>query len=291
MRVYFLAERTCALSVNGIYLGMADGFERMTELDPKDGVFCELKPCGYLPVGFTFDEEFLLSPPPQVRLYYTDGAVAVYGCGFYRADPSLKVLWQERLGNTLLTLCLQGKLQLNLENETGFHIVPLPDDLETCKAVALGKCFLLEGERAFALLARNGEKLVVSEGRVLERGETLKAEIPFHDSMGHTAVCAWTEGKLTDCAVRSAREPNETTFALALFESALIGADCTPFLHSSLAEKASTLREYLGDYCSVVLTNEHDRVGLVYQRKERIYDVRYFRVTVEEGKVSNIKPE
>lgn len=290
MRVIFLAEKPCALSVNGVYLGIADGFERTCELEPKDRVFCELKPSGCLPVSFFFDEEFLLDPPPQIRLYFTEGKVAVFAGGFQRADAALSVIWQNRIGGTLLTLCLQGKLQLNMENETGFHLVELPDMLENAKAYPLGDGFLLDGEAGFALIGRGGKTIVISEGRVLEKGAALKAEVPFHDSMGHTAVCKWENGRMTECTIRTAHEPTEATFALAMFESVLVGADYTSFLHDSLLGKADALREFLGNFESVVLTQEPQKVGLVYKRKERIYDVRYFRVELTDGKISNVKP-
>lgn len=290
MVVYFLAEKCCALGVNGIHLGLIDGFERRAEIEPSDGVCCEIAPLGgFLPVRFRFDESFLLNPPPQIRLYYTENAVAVYACDFLRADQTMKVLWQERVSDSLLTLVRQGKLQLNLENRSGFYMITLPDAFESCSVRAHAEGFLLQGDGAFALLSAEGKTLVLSEGRVLEESP-LKAEIPFHDCMGHTAVCEWRNGNVTSCAIRSEREPTEATFALALFESALIGADCTPFLSPSLAEKAGALKEYLGDYRSVVLTAERDKIGLAYERKERVYDVRYFRVEVSDGKICNIKP-
>lgn len=291
MQAYFLAERSCGFRINGIHLGIVDGFERKIQLQPSDKVFCELLPTGgFLPVRFCFDEDFLLCPPPPIRLYYTENAVAVYACQFLRADQTMKVLWQKRLGNTLLTLVLQGKLQLSLQNGTGFYLLDLPDSLESCEASELEDRILLKTENAFAVVSQNGELLLHSEGKVLESADFLKAEIPFHDCMGHTALCEWRHGKLTNCTIRSLREPTEATFALALLESALIGADCAPFLSPALEKKANSLKEYLGDYRSVVLTSERNKIGLVYERKPRIFDVRYFLIETADGKISNLKP-
>ncbi len=292
MRVCFLAEMPSILSINGAHLGQVDGFERSAELTPSDDLFCELSPFGdYLPVRFRFDENFLLSPPPQIRLYFTENAVAVYACGFLHADGAMRVLWQKRLDGALLTLFMQGKLQLSLETETGFHLIGLPDCLADSTAASRDDGFLLSSEGAFALISREGEILVLSEGKVLSSEQTLKAEIPFRDCLGHTALCEWKAGKLVSCAIRSAFPPTAATYALALCESALIGADCTSFLSPALEGKAGSLKEYLGDFCSVVMTDEPDRVGLVYERKERIFDVRYFRVEFTDGKISNLRPE
>lgn len=291
MRVFFLSERLCSLTIGGMHLGLVNGFERSAEIDPADGLWCELHPCGdYLPLCFRLDEEFLHSPPPRFRLYYTERGAAVYAYDFLRADQSLKVIWQKRLDGALLTLTMQGKLQLAVGNETGFHLVDLPDGLADCVPKAVKEGFLLEADGCFALLSRKGEILLFSEGKTTETGELLRAEVPFHDCLGHSAVCAWRGGKLVEYTVRAAGEPTPATFALALFESALIGADPLPFLAENLAKKADSLKEYLGDFRSVALTEDPEKVGLVYERKERVYDVRYFKVEATDGKISNIKP-
>lgn len=291
MRIVFLAERECSLTAGGVLLGMIDGFCRSAEICPSDGVFFEIAPReDFLPVRFRLDEKFLLDPPPHIRLYFSEDAVAVYACEFVRADQSLRIVRQERIGGALLTLTVQGKVQLNLETEKGFFLVPLPDAFEDASFTAHGNHFLLKGADAFALVDRAGKILLLSEGRILSEGEPLEGEIDFRDSRGHTARCTWQDGVLLSCSIRAAREVTETTLALALFESVLIGADCGEYLSEPLREKADSLRDFLGDFLSVVLTDAPDVAGLVYRRKERIFDVRYFRIEQTEGKISNILP-
>lgn len=288
MRVFFLAEKPCVLTVNGVYLGTVDGFERSVSMDPADRVICELKPFGFHTVRFCFGEDFLFLPPQGVALYHTRRGVAVYAHGFLRENAALSVIRQERIGGTLLTLYTQGGVQLSMENETGFHILTLPDEMEEAVFLPVGNCYLLESPSCFCILSRNGELKVKSEGVVLERGEKVCAEVPFHDSQGHTAVCIWEEGVLKECSIRTPNPPTEATFALALFESVQIGAEIQPFLAPNLAEKADALKEYLGNFLSVVLTEKQDEVGLVYERNARVYDVRYFRVETDGGKIRNI---
>lgn len=291
MRVYFLSEKPCVLFLGGIVLGTVDLFERTCEIDPKDSIFCELKAAGCVSVSFVFDEGFLLDPPPQIKLYYTQGAVAVYACDFVRADQSMRVLAQERFEQTRLTLFMQGRLQLDFSQSASMRLLPLPDYLETGAFFRVGRDFLLEAEEGFALISREGVLVTASRGKVTEKSEVLKAEIPLGDSMGHTALCTWQNGSMTECALRTNVEPTEATFALALFESVLIGAEVAPFLSENLLEKAGALKEFLGDYESVVLTDTPNRVGLVYKRKERVFDVRYVCVTVENGRITNIVEE
>lgn len=286
-----MAEKPCALFLNGAALGTVDKFERVCEIDPKDEIFCECKAAGMASVRFVFNEAFLFSPPEQIKLYYTDGAVAVYICDFIRADQSVKILCSRQFGDTRLTLFMQGRLQLSFLRGTALSLLPLPDYLETGEIYRVGREFLVESETGFALFSAEGKQITQSAGRVIVKDGALQAELPFGDSMGHSALCTWENGKMTSCTIRTACEPGEATFALALFESALIGADATPFLSEDLQGKASSLKEFLGNYTSVVLSDAPNRIGLVYPRKDRVFDVRYFRVTIQDGKIANIAEE
>ena len=290
MRVYFLSDLPCVFFVNGMHLGTVDGFERSVELATMDGVFCEFKAPGYAPVRFRFDEDFLFSPPEGVELYFCGGEVAVRIRGFVRSDPSLRVVWQKHFAGCLLTLCVQGRVVLNFENGQGFLQLPLPFAFENCTASPAGNYILLEGTDMFALLSKEGKMPVLSDGHVTGRGSAVTAEVPFHDSLSRVARCTYENGAMTSCTILSAREPDAATLALALFESVLAGFDASAYLAPSLAPKAQLLREFLGDYRAVVPSRERDVTGLVYERKPRVFDVRNFRVTLEDGKVSNITP-
>lgn len=290
MKVYFLSEKPSALTLNGVYIGMIDGFERHVELDPDDNVHAEIAPAGFLPLRFIIDQDFLFSPPPHVNLYYTDDAVAIYAFGFLREDQTLVVKCEKQINNARFTIYRQGETYLKYDNGTT-RILPLDERFEECNVNEIADGYLLTGAGAFLLLGRDGSVLVKSEGEVLEAGATLKAEVPFRDALGHTALSEWREGKLVSSSVRARRAPNETTFVLALFESVNLGLDPSFYLHKKIRDKADLIKEFLGDYRSVVLTDDPKRVGLVYERKERVFDVRYFIVAVEDGKIANISPE
>ena len=291
MRVFFCADLACAFFVNGIHLGLVDGFERSVELEPADGLFCEFKAAGYAPVRFRLDEDFLFAPPDGVELYFFGGAVMVHIKDFLRADPSLRVVWQKKLSGATFTLCVQGRVTLNLESPRGFFQIPLPFSFERSELSQAGALFLLESPTAFALFDDGGNVRALSDGKVAERGARVTADIPLHDSLGHTVRRTWENGAAGACTVRAAREPTAATFALAFFESILTGCDPTPFLAPALVPKTALLRQFLGDFRAVVLTERTDVTGLVYARKARVFDVRRFRVTFEEGKIANITAE
>ena len=166
MRIFFCAEQTCAFFVNGMYLGAVDSFERSVEIDPADGVFCELKAPAYAPVRFCLDEDFLFSPPESVELFFFGGAAGVHIKDFVRADPSLRVVWQQRIAGSLLTLCVQGRVLLNLESAQGFFQIPLPFSFEECAVTRAGALFLLESPSAFAVIGEDGAVRVLSDGKI-----------------------------------------------------------------------------------------------------------------------------
>ena len=164
---------------------------------------------GYLPVSFCIDEDFLIAPPPGIALYHRNGkGCALYASGFCRADQSLNVLQKAEVSGARLTLFRQGKLFLEIAEEGGMHLCVLPDELENCSFFAQDDGFLLAGGGGFALLSRQGEILVAGGGARLETGGVLRAEVPFHDSRGHTALCEWQKGELLSCTVRTARAPH-----------------------------------------------------------------------------------
>lgn len=289
MRVYFLSEIPCAFFAGGAYLGIVDGFERSAELSPSDGIFCECKATGRMSMSFRFDEDFLFSPPEQIEMYFHCGEVAVRLHAMPYADPTMRVVWQTRLNGLLLTLCVQGTVVLNMQDGNSFYQIPLPFAFENCRAETAGEHILLEGKGMFALIDQNGKIRILSDGRITERGDAVTAEVPLHDALAHRMRCRYEGGKMTDCTVLSAQEPTQATVALALLESVLAGFDPTPYLAPALAPKAGLLREYLGEFRAVVPLGA-DRVGLVCPRKPRVFDVRDFRFTLEDGKVSNLAP-
>ena len=69
----------------------------------------------------------------------------------------------------------------------------------------------------------------------------------------------------------------------------LTGADFSLFLSDELKGRAGHIRAFLGDFSAVIPLGEGE-VGLAVRRRERVFDVRGYKVTLEGGKVSNILP-
>ena len=75
----------------------------------------------------------------------------------------------------------------------------------------------------------------------------------------------------------------------AFFESILIGADYASLLSDQLKEKAEHLKDFLGEFSGVVLTEKPNVCGLVRKKSERLFEVDEYAVEIENGKISDVK--
>jgi hypothetical protein len=297
MKIYFLSSRPCALTLNGVFFGATDTFERFAEVNPADKIYAQFSPEGALPVGFFITESLFTTPPNGCEVYILRDGVAVYANDFPPADCTLRPIAQERDGNRLATLFSQGKVQLTIESPLGFFNATLPYPFCDCKLRFHKNYLLLEGEGRLAVYTLDC-KLLLFE-RFIEyalQEEKLNATIPLSDRLQRQAKCVWvlTDGecRLTDFQLSQPMkdsQPPADLIAYAFFESLLIGADFTPFLNDALIPDAERIRAFLGDFSAVTLTNEPTVCGLVRKKKERLFVVDYFSVAVENGKISDVK--
>lgn len=300
MKIYFLSSRPCALMLGGVFFGMTDGFERFAEIEPKDNVFAEFIPEGALPVGFFITEKLRFSPPDHCEVYILKDGIAVFAKSFPPSDFSLKLVAQQRFRENLVTVFRQGDLQISIETSKGFFVAPLSPCFEPCKIFWEHGLFFVEGQGALAVFNAAGECVLnekISEYRI--ENDVLSAVLPLSDSRGRFAECAWA---LTDDACfqtsfkvrQTAAEKDEETLRdelipYAFFESVLIGADFSELLGDELKERAQHIKAFLGDFVSVVLTEQPNTCGLVRKKKERLFEVHYFTAEVKDGKIVDIR--
>ncbi len=300
MKIYFLSSRPCALMLGGVLFGMTDGFERFAEIEPKDNVFAEFIPEGALPVGFFITEKLRFSPPDHCEVYILKDGIAVFAKSFPPSDFSLKLVAQQRFRENLVTVFRQGDLQISIETSKGFFVAPLSPCFEPCKIFWEHGLFFVEGQGALAVFNAAGECVLnekISEYRI--ENDVLSAVLPLSDSRGRFAECAWA---LTDdtCFQTSFKVRQTDTgkdeetlrdelIPYAFFESVLIGADFSELLSDELKERAQHIKAFLGDFVSVVLTEQPNTCGLVRKKKERIFEVHYFTAEVKDGKIVDIR--
>ena len=297
MKVYFLSSRPCILTLNGAYFGQTDTFERFVELSAKDNVYAKFSPQGAGDIGFFINEDLRCSAPDGCDVYLLKDGIAVYAHAFPPTDFTLQVVTQTRLEDTLVTVYKQGELQLCIDSPLGVFNAPLPPSFAFCKVFPYAHFLVLEGENTLAVFSKKAERLLIENILSYQiDGELLHAVLPLSDRLGRTAECTWQAGEntltQTKFSLKQKESPTQDVRAellpYAFLESVLIGADFTSFLSEELLPKANTLKEFLGDFISVVLTNSPNVCALVYPKGERIFALRYFTIAIENGKITDV---
>lgn len=297
MKIYFLSSTPCALTVNGAYFGLTDLFDRHAELSLKDNLFVQFTPERALPISFFLTEQIRFAPPDGCEVYLLPGAIAIYARDFPPKNSPLEIIVQARFEKSLLTVFKQGSLQLSLETEKSFFISTLPPSFEKCELEKRSDFYFLRSPTQLAIYAENGSRIFLETALEYETSENeLSAILPLSDSHRRLAECKWElrqdGAKLTKFTLKQAESERalEELLPYAFFESILIGGEYSQMLCDELQPSAEKMKEYLGEYESVVFTENPNRLGLVKRKAERLYEVYYYTVSVENGKITDVSP-
>ena len=300
MKIYFLSAMPCALTLNGVFFGVTDTFERFAEIDLRDRVFVQFSPQGCLPVGFFLTEEIRFQPPPACEVYLLRDGIAIYAQDFIPTDNTLRTIAQSRDGDCLVTVYAQGRVQMAVNTPDGFFNAYLPPSFSNCSVEFHQELLFLRSETQLAVYTKRAE-LCLCE-RVLSYAveeNKLSARLLLSDSLGRVADCVWelretgcTQTQFTLRALERANPPCQTAAELlpyAFFESALLGADFATLLSDELAPDAEKLRAFLGDFVAVTLTQDPNVCGLVRKKEERLFELAYFTVEIQDGKITDVQ--
>ncbi len=294
MKIYFLSARPCALVVGSAYFGKTDTFPRHAEVYAKDELLVEFRPENALPITFFLTEKIRFEPPCRCEVYLLPDAVAIYAKDFIPCDFTLKNILQEKLGDSTLTIFSQGEIQVYLESPSGAFVKPLPPSFLPNNVQKAKDFYLLTSQNAFCLLNKKAETLLYErcESVSLE-GNLLTAILPLQSSKARKAKCVW---RLDDTPQREqfnllqpTKEKSSGLLAYAFFQSVLLGLEYEQFLSSPIREKAKEIPAFLGDFQDVIPQEEENACGLIYQKSERLYEIKIFRVTTEGDKIIEIE--
>lgn len=296
MKIYFLSSKSCVLFLNGAYFGITDRFLRFARLHPADRIYAQFSPEGALPIGCFLTEELRFSPPEGFEVYLLKDGLALYARDFPPADRLLKTIAQARDKDCLATVFSQGEVQLSLQTHESFFNATLPPSFCVCKAFFQENLLFLESEKQLAVYSKSGKRLFLEEVLSYEiTNGVLQAKLPLHEGLGRIAECEWelSENELIrkKFVLFSPEETPENGAALlpyAFFESVLIGANYEEFLTDELRAKANDIRSFLGDYQSVLPTDDPKRIGLIKKKADRVFSVVYYTVVLENGKIADI---
>jgi hypothetical protein len=301
MRVYFLSAQPCALTINGAYFGITNMFEKFANVSLKDNLCICFTPQNALPLSFFLTENIRFAPPEGCDVYLSKDAVSIYAHTFPSRDVALRVIAQKRREKLLVTVFHQGVLQATFQTAENVMIAYLPPSFSSCDIhfwedlvilrspnelhiyTSLGKCILQEKVQDFHI-----------------ENDTLHTTLPLSPTLGLTQEAQWiySEGTLQKTAHRLVQTASpqanqnieEVMRTYAFFESVRIRADCTQFLCDDLLSHQDKLLDFLGNFLSVTLTDDPAVCGLVHKKAEHLFDVRYFRVLYENGKISDVSP-
>lgn len=299
MKMYFLSATPCALTLNGVFFGVTDKFQRFAEVHLEDGIFAQFSPEGALPIGFFITEQLPFSPPDGCEVYLLQDGLAVYAKDFPPLDTTLRPITQKREGDLLVTVYAQGRVQVSIESDKGFFNAYLPPSFSVCEIAFHDELILLQGQKTLAIFNEHGERLLQEE--VLSfavEDDVLSATLPLSDALGRSADCKWLlkNGTCTRtaCTFRQERREHDEEFlraflAYAFFESVLIGADYREFLSDALLPEAEQIVAFLGDFIAVTPTDKPTTCGLVKKKAERLFVVEYYSVDIEKGKIVDVK--
>ncbi len=300
MKIYFLSSKPCALTLNGVFFGLTDSFERSADVAIADKLFVQFSPEGDQPIGFFLTENIRIGPPAGCEVYLLPDGIAIYAYDFPPSDFSLRPIAQLREEDLLATLYRQGKLCLSVESPKGFFNATLPPSFAPRFLSLEGDFLFLKGEDDLGVYDLTCRLLLLEKVVSYEFSDgELTALLPLSDSRRRRAKCRWRlneEGAtLLDFALQSpetadlASETPEDLIAYAFFETVLLRGNYGVFFSEELQPDKEQIRAFLGDFIAVTLTEKPTVCGLVRKKGERLYLVERFEAVVENGKIVDVR--
>lgn len=306
-----MSSLPAALKLNGAYLGLINSFEKFVDISDGDlnapsKIFAEILPDGdALPLGFFIGAKLFDSPPPYLDVYLSDGDAVIYAHRFERRAHPLKVIAQTEFGGGLYTLFTNGgKVYLNGESPANNLLLELSDAYAegrlSVERVGGFPVLTVAGAGELTVISESGKRVFYNPAESFTCGDKLFVTVNFNTCAGCKAECAFGyDGEkmtLESSRTREYMPPNGDIMHFAFFESVLTRGDYSAYLCEELKEHAEDLPDFLGKFTDVTLPygkfyERHGNIraaGLVYPIKDNLFDVKYFAVDVQDGKIVNV---
>lgn len=310
MRIYFISSRTAGLKLDGIYVGIIDGFERFFDMDEDADVLAEVIPDGNAePLNFFINGDFFKNPPDFADVYLTDGDAIISLNRYKQKEDGIKVIAQKRFAGGLATLILnggtpclivEGKTTESWELSREFANASLTES-----AIGGHPVLLVEGEKCLTVISETGKRVFYNPCESREVGQRLEIRLTFNTCAGCRAHCAFAydgnEMKLVESRTEETKKPAPETLHFAFFESVLTRADCAKYLCEELKPRANDLTSFLGEFVDVnippekfyddhpdICAPEKYAAGLTYPLARNLFEIKYFAVEMQDGLIANI---
>lgn len=305
MRIYFLSAVPAALKLNGLYLGVIDKFERRVDIGEGERVFAEAVPAdNSQSLNFFIDAEFIKKPPQFCDVYLMGSDALIYLKRYPQKETKLRVYAQKRLGGCLATLYGLGAVFLSCEAYGETENYELDDAFAEAtleeNSVNGFPVILVRGKNCVAAVSESGKLVFMNAAENCECGSALKIRVKHETCANLETECEFsydgTKMTLVSSTTRELAPPAEGAEHFAFFESALTRSDCAKYLCEELKPKAKDINAFLGDFIGVTVPPEnffaeHGEIraaGLVYAKTKNLFEVKYFAVNFENGRITNV---
>ena len=297
MKAYFLSAIPSILTINDAYFGICDTFERFAEISLKDNLFVQFTPQGKQPICFFLNEQIIFTPPTGCKVYVDEEAITIYAYDFPPSDYALQTLGQIKEEHCLVTLFLQGRVQLSIQTKNDFCVCTLLEEYKNAQMQFLKDLIFIHTPTHLTIFTKSGVQ--VFDERIASwvvEEDTLKCKLPLGDSLKRIAVCEYSllkDGlKQTAFSIIVRGEEKEVKKELipyAFLESIVIGGDYAQFLNEQLKEKSAQLPAYLGVFEDVLTTDDPYTLKIVKKQKENLYTLKTVKISVKNDKIEDIQ--
>lgn len=204
-------------------------------------------------------------------------------------------------------------MQLLLENNKNFETLALPlVDSYTLEEITLAStAFLLftyqkDGIHTLHIYNQNCKLLLKQNYSSYTIAENLQLTLKYNNVAQYVLQKSYAfENESFLCKEESLQADENFSierlhtklFPFAFFQAILVGADFKDFLAPSLQDKQALLKDYLGQFIDVQIPKdifyhiygEINAVALVYPKTETLFEVKFFTLQVEDGKICNLQ--
>ncbi len=321
MYYYFCAEYPAVIKFNGVYQGVLDGNVRSVNRSANSPLFVEICPLTQSenPCNLLLSDGFFQNPPPCVNLTDLKGG---YLIKLQKTDCNnqFRVVTQLKERDFVATIFYEGGLNFSFENRYGIFTDKLPNVCDGANITPL-----LVGGIPLLAVTLDGQKQIVVLYKIADQVEKAlefsASEVNFiepNSSNGKTYymnadICDDTfdvakhrityrlenaDGiiKLRMVEIKTSEnfcidKLSQKILPYAFFEEALVGGKIEEYLCQNLKPNADKIVGFLGEFIGVMPPppfRSIDEVGLIKKEDGNKYAVDYYRLTFENGKISNL---
>ncbi|MBQ8197386.1 MAG: hypothetical protein IJZ73_04940 [Clostridia bacterium] len=314
MNLFFSSSYPAVLKVNGLYIcTLNDGVfnyscDNFNINKPPFIEICPLAPCENY-ICFFPDSSYINNPSSSVVVADLKGG---YHFKFNKSysGGEFAVINQTRLSDGLVTVFNENGKKISIETPYDFYIENLYFDftlvnfyrpeyyngkllfIEFCGD---NKCVAVYNlcDKIRPIFMRQVADFSIDDGFITTEN--------YLDIAKHSVQTTWQfDGEnftVKDKVVSCDKDFNRINFCdkvipYAFLESYLVGGEYKDYLCESIKENTTALSSYLGDFIGVMPPppfRDINDVGVIYPVKKNYYQVSYFKFSVENGLILNLK--